>query len=85
MVWQLDDTLFVGIEAGESVVIDDPDGEFQVTAFDANHCPGNRCFSFYICFIDFLLYIIILVVRFSVLRRGGFLFIVYLVTGWFLQ
>jgi DNA cross-link repair 1A protein len=25
---------------GESVVINDPDGEFKVTAFDANHCPG---------------------------------------------
>ncbi|XP_017969780.1 PREDICTED: protein artemis isoform X1 [Theobroma cacao] len=43
---QLDDTLFVGIEAGESVVIDDPDGEFQVTAFDANHCPGAVMFLF---------------------------------------
>lgn len=28
---------------GESVVIYDPDGEFRVTAFDANHCPGNLC------------------------------------------
>lgn len=22
------------------MVINDPDGEFKVTAFDANHCPG---------------------------------------------
>ena len=38
---QLDDSLFVGIEVGQSVVVDDPDGAFTVTAFDANHCPGN--------------------------------------------
>lgn len=31
----------MGIEVGQSVVIDDPDGHFSVTAFDANHCPGN--------------------------------------------
>ncbi|XVF61015.1 hypothetical protein PTKIN_Ptkin08bG0094100 [Pterospermum kingtungense] len=43
---QLDDSLFVGIEVGESVVIDDPDGEFRVTAFDANHCPGAVMFLF---------------------------------------
>ncbi|KAL4378421.1 hypothetical protein GQ457_02G017600 [Hibiscus cannabinus] len=43
---QLDDSLFVGIETGESIVIDDPDGEFQVTAFDANHCPGAVMFLF---------------------------------------
>ncbi|KAE8663631.1 5' exonuclease Apollo-like isoform X2 [Hibiscus syriacus] len=43
---QLDDSLFVGIEIGESIVIDDPDGEFQVTAFDANHCPGAVMFLF---------------------------------------
>ncbi|XVF16978.1 hypothetical protein REPUB_Repub10bG0077400 [Reevesia pubescens] len=43
---QLDDSFFVGIEVGESIVIDDPDGEFQVTAFDANHCPGAVMFLF---------------------------------------
>ncbi|RVW86863.1 hypothetical protein CK203_036025 [Vitis vinifera] len=37
---QLDDSLFVGIEVGQSMVVDDPDGRFGVTAFDANHCPG---------------------------------------------
>lgn len=37
---QLDKTLFVGIEVGETVVINDPDGSFSVTAYDANHCPG---------------------------------------------
>ncbi|PIA41745.1 hypothetical protein AQUCO_02200286v1 [Aquilegia coerulea] len=36
---QLDSSLFVGIEIGETVVIDDLDGTFSVTAFDANHCP----------------------------------------------
>ncbi|KAE8669503.1 5' exonuclease Apollo-like isoform X2 [Hibiscus syriacus] len=43
---QLDDSLFVRIEIGESIVIDDPDGEFQVTAFDANHCPEAVMFLF---------------------------------------
>ncbi|KAG6526368.1 hypothetical protein ZIOFF_016351 [Zingiber officinale] len=38
---QLDDSLFVEIEVGESVVVDDPDGSFSVTAIDANHCPGT--------------------------------------------
>lgn len=37
---QLDGSLFVDIEVGQSVIIDDPDGAFTVTAFDANHCPG---------------------------------------------
>ena len=41
---QLDDSLFVEIEMGQSVVVDDPDGAFIVTAFDANHCPGNLLF-----------------------------------------
>lgn len=38
---QLDGSLFVNIEVGQSLVIDDPDGPFTVTAFDANHCPGT--------------------------------------------
>ena len=44
---QLDDSLFVEIEIGQSVVVDDPDGAFTVTAFDANHCPCNLFFFFY--------------------------------------
>ncbi|KAF5187654.1 5' exonuclease Apollo [Thalictrum thalictroides] len=43
---QLDSSLFVGIEVGETVVIDDLDGTFSVTAFDANHCIGAVMFLF---------------------------------------
>ncbi|KAJ4953169.1 hypothetical protein NE237_030001 [Protea cynaroides] len=43
---QLDDSLIVGIEIGESLVIDDPDGAFTVMAFDANHCLGAVMFLF---------------------------------------
>ncbi|KAM7517914.1 hypothetical protein LguiB_016876 [Lonicera macranthoides] len=38
---QLSDLLFVEIEVGQSIVIDDPYGSFTVTAFDANHCPAS--------------------------------------------
>ena len=44
---QLEYSLFVEIEIGQSVVVDDPDGPFTVTAFDANHCPGNLLFFLY--------------------------------------
>ncbi|KAF5745133.1 5' exonuclease Apollo [Tripterygium wilfordii] len=43
---QLDGSMFVGIEVGRSVVIDDPDGKFTLTSFDANHCPGAVMFLF---------------------------------------
>ena len=43
---QLDESLFVRIEIGETVIVDDPDGGFKVTAFDANHCPGKFVVAF---------------------------------------
>ncbi|KAK7282331.1 hypothetical protein RIF29_11011 [Crotalaria pallida] len=43
---ELDGSLFVSIEVGQSLIIDDPDGSFTVTAFDANHCPGAVMFLF---------------------------------------
>ncbi|KAJ7945243.1 DNA ligase-like [Quillaja saponaria] len=43
---QLHNSLFVGIEVGQSVVVDDLDGAFTVTALDANHCPGAVMFLF---------------------------------------
>lgn len=32
--------MFIGIEVGQSLTVEDPEGDFTVTAFDANHCPG---------------------------------------------
>ncbi|CDY21684.1 BnaA09g44350D [Brassica napus] len=43
---QLDESFFVRIEIGQTVIVDDPDGGFKVTAFDANHCPGAVMFLF---------------------------------------
>lgn len=43
---QLDASLFLEIEVGQSLIVDDPDGNFTVTAFDANHCPGAVMFLF---------------------------------------
>jgi DNA cross-link repair 1A protein len=40
---QLDRAAFVELEAGDPPLrVPDPDGDFTVTAFDANHCPGPR-------------------------------------------
>lgn len=36
----------MNIEIGQRLVINDPDGDFSVTAFDANHCPGALMFLF---------------------------------------
>lgn len=43
---QLDESMFVVVEVGQSLVIGDPEGDFVVTAFDANHCPGLYCLCF---------------------------------------
>ncbi|KAG8383827.1 hypothetical protein BUALT_Bualt04G0054300 [Buddleja alternifolia] len=43
---QLDESMFVGIEIGQSLIVEDPDGDFTVSAFDANHCPGAVMFLF---------------------------------------
>ncbi|KAK2391169.1 hypothetical protein P8452_28296 [Trifolium repens] len=43
---KLDPSLFLQIEVGQSFIVDDPHGNFTVTAFDANHCPGAVMFLF---------------------------------------
>ncbi|KNA05604.1 hypothetical protein SOVF_188760, partial [Spinacia oleracea] len=43
---QIDESFFVGIEVEQSLIIDDPDGSFTVTAFDANHCPDIQFHPF---------------------------------------
>ncbi|CAM8953705.1 unnamed protein product [Rhodiola kirilowii] len=43
---RLDESLFVDLEVGQSVFIEDVDGDFSVTAYDANHCPGAVMFLF---------------------------------------
>ncbi|KAM4082003.1 hypothetical protein ACJW30_11G136200 [Castanea mollissima] len=42
---QLNDSLFVEFEIGQSVVVDDPDWPFTVKAFDANHCLAKYRFE----------------------------------------
>jgi Cft2 family RNA processing exonuclease len=37
--------VFVEMELGKRLVVRDPDGDFSVTAYDANHCPGNKYIS----------------------------------------
>ncbi|CAM8951033.1 unnamed protein product [Rhodiola kirilowii] len=43
---RLDESLFVDLEVGQSVFIEDVDGDFSVTAYDANHCPGIQVLQF---------------------------------------
>ena len=47
VVAQLESWGFVDMEVGRTVAVDDPAGAFAVTAYDANHCPGNLFVSSY--------------------------------------
>ena len=47
VVAQLESWVFVDMEVGRTVAVDDPAGAFAVTAYDANHCPGNLFVSSY--------------------------------------
>lgn len=56
---QLDASLFLNIELGQSLVIHDPAAApFTVSAFDANHCPGTIHFdSFPNLYLDSTMYV----------------------------
>lgn len=48
---QLHRAAFVELGAGAPLLrVPNPDGDFTVTAFDANHCPGPRASPSYPCF-----------------------------------
>jgi len=56
---QLDASLFLNIELGQSLVIHDPAAApFTVSAFDTNHCPGTIHFdSFPNLYLDSTMYV----------------------------
>lgn len=70
-ILQLDDSLFVCIEVGQSVVVNDPGGSFRVTAFDANHCPGILIFLYF----NSVIYWIVLI-EFRFLVYGGWICVI---------